>query len=48
MLTFVPVHGDEEGTVEQRKQIGARLAAGEAEQHDAISSRTDSYSAVAT
>jgi hypothetical protein len=41
--------GGEEGVVEQRKETGgARLDAGEAEQHDAVSSRSGSYSAVAT
>jgi hypothetical protein len=36
------------GAVEQRKKTGAQLAAGEAEQHDIVSSRSGSYSAVAT
>jgi hypothetical protein len=36
------------GAVEQRKKTGARLAAGEAEQHDAVSNRSGSYSVVAT
>jgi hypothetical protein len=30
------------------RRLGARLAAGEAEQHDVVSSRSGSYSAVAT